>query len=172
MGNIIRMMFLVIISSVFIITAETVAGGSTKKDQSPKKGTTADTGPVINKVQSGNSDTLIVKARLIEIPGTFPPNDLYNYVYIMKYQIVSVEKGQYKGKEILVGEYNPAIPRSQVKDKMDKVVDGNVTKFETGSIHRLVLLKSIDMVWKDAIEDSYFDSDLNKYYALKTDNTK
>ncbi|MBD3242540.1 MAG: hypothetical protein GF331_18265, partial [Chitinivibrionales bacterium] len=31
-------------------------------------------------------DTLKVVARLIEIPGTFPPNDLYNYVYIMKYR--------------------------------------------------------------------------------------
>jgi hypothetical protein len=52
---------------------------------------------------------------------------------------------------------------------MDKFVDGNVSKFETGAVHRLVLIKSIDNVWKDAVEDDYFDSDLQKYFALKTD---
>jgi hypothetical protein len=26
-----------------------------------------------------------VTARLLEIPGQFPPNDLYNYAYVLKY---------------------------------------------------------------------------------------
>src|SRR5660397_222779 len=33
-------------------------------------------------------DSLVITARLIEIPGKFAPNDLYNYVYIMKYRVV------------------------------------------------------------------------------------
>ena len=91
-------------------------------------------------------DTLIIKARLVEIPGKFAPNDLYNYVYVMKYRVLSVEKGVFKGKEILVGHYNPLIPRSMVKDKMDPFVNGDVEKFEEGSTHLLKLVKPIESV--------------------------
>jgi hypothetical protein len=116
-----------------------------------------------------SQDTLIVIARLIEIPGKFPPNDLYNYVYIMKYRVMKVLKGMYPAQEILVGHYNPLIPRQQVKDKMTPFTGGNVAKFETGARHKLVLVKPIERIWKDAVEDDYADSDLDKYYALKAD---
>jgi hypothetical protein len=114
-------------------------------------------------------DTLVVIARLIEIPGKFAPNDLYNYVYIMKYRIIKVLKGSYKGQEILVGHYNPLIPRKQIKDKMAALVGGDVGKFETGAKHRLTLIKPIERIWKDAVEDDYADSDLDKYFALRAD---
>ena len=55
---------------------------------------------------------------------------------------------------------------------MDKHVDGDVQKFEVGAKHKLILITPIDKVWKDALEDEYFDSDLPKYYALKTDVAK
>ncbi|MBD3419849.1 MAG: hypothetical protein GF398_07015 [Chitinivibrionales bacterium] len=117
-------------------------------------------------------DTLVVIARVTEIPGTFPPNDLYNYVYIMKYRVMKVEKGEFDGKEILVGHYNPLIPRKQIKDKMDKYVNGNVEKFEEGAKHKLVLVKPIDKVWQEALEDEYFDDESDKYYCLKADVAK
>lgn len=124
------------------------------------------------KKNEDKRDTLIVAARLIEIPGKFAPNDLYNYVYVMKYRIIKVENGAYSRKEILVGQYNPLIPRAKIKDKMDAYVNGNVEKFEVGSKQRLVLITPIDKVWKDAIEDEYFDSELDKYFALKSDIIK
>ena len=114
-----------------------------------------------------SQDTLIVIARLIEIPGKFPPNDLYNYVYIMKYRIMKVLKGTYPAQEILVGHYNPLIPRPQIKDKMAPFVSGNVVMFETGAKHKLTLVIPVERIWKDAVEDDYADSDLDKYYALK-----
>ena len=55
------------------------------------------------KVDKKVNDTLKVVARLTEIAGKFPPNDLYDYVYIMKYRIITVESGNIRGKEILVG---------------------------------------------------------------------
>ncbi len=119
-----------------------------------------------------NKDTLIIVARVLEIPGKFPPNDLYNYVYIMKYRVIKVEKGKYAQKEILVGQYNPLIPRKKIKDKMDPFVDGDVEKFEVGDKQRLVLIAPIESVWSDALEDEYFDTDDEKYYALKTDIVK
>jgi hypothetical protein len=117
-------------------------------------------------------DTLVMTARLIEIPGKFAPNDLYNYVYIMKYRVVKVIKGKYTGQEILVGHYNPLIPRKQIQDKMTRYVAGDVVKFQAGDIHTLVLIKPIERVWKDAVEDEYFDSDLEKYFALRADAAK
>ena len=118
------------------------------------------------------ADTLIVTARLAEVSGKFAPNDLYNYVYMMKYQVIKVEKGKYKEKEILVGEYNPLIPRAKIADKMASVVKGNADKFTVGVKHRLVLITPISAVWNDAIDDEYFDSELNKYFALRTDIAK
>ncbi len=117
-------------------------------------------------------DTLVVVARITEIPGKFASNDLYNYVYIMKYRVLSVVKGTYKGQDILVGHYNPLIPRSQIKDAMKKNVAGNVQKFEVGGKQKLWLITPIDKVWKDAVDDEYSDSDLEKYYALKADVAK
>lgn len=122
--------------------------------------------------KSAAMDTLIVTARVVEIPGKFPPNDLYNYVYIMKYRVLSVVKGKYDGQDILVGHYNPLVARAQVKDNMDKLVNGDVTKFEVGGKHKLVLVTPIEKVWKDAVEDEYFDSDLPKYFAVKADVVK
>jgi hypothetical protein len=118
------------------------------------------------------NDTLIILARLVEIPGKFPPNDLYNYVYIMKYRVLKVVKGTYTAGEILVGQYNPRIPRKQLHDKMAANVLGNVTAFEVNAKHKLYLIRHIDQVWKDAVEDDYTDSDMDKYFAVKTDKVQ
>jgi hypothetical protein len=118
------------------------------------------------------NDTLIVIARCTEIPGKFAANDLYNYVYIMKYRVIKVVKGTYTGEDILVGHYNPLIPRAQIKDKMAANVKGNVTKFEVNAKHKLWLIKPIENVWKDAVEDDYTDSDLDKYFAVRADVEK
>ncbi|MBN2037611.1 MAG: hypothetical protein JW768_12790 [Chitinispirillaceae bacterium] len=117
-------------------------------------------------------DTLVVKAQLVEIPGKFAPNDLYNYVYIMKYRVIKVIKGKYTEKELLVGQYNPLIPRAKIKDKMDTLVNGNADKFTVGVKHTLTLIRPISAVWKKAIEDDYYDSELEKYFALRTDIIK
>jgi hypothetical protein len=169
MKIILKMALFLAITSAFIYAAEQGTVNSKKNVLSQTGMKKENSTQERVKNQNSESDTLIIKARLVEIPGKFPPNDLYNYVYIMKYQVISVENGNYSNKEILVGEYNPLISRSQIKDKMDKYVDGNVSKFEIGSLHRLVLIRSIDRIWKDAVEDDYFDSDLQKYFALKTD---
>ena len=120
------------------------------------------------KAPKGN-DTLIVLARLTEIPGTFPSNDLYNYVFIMKYRVIKVLKGKYAKQEILVGHYNPLIPRGQIKDRMRSLAGGTVAKFETGARQKLTLIAPIDRVWKNEVEDNYPDSDFEKFYALKAE---
>lgn len=116
-------------------------------------------------------DTLEVTARLVEIPGKFPPNDTYNYVYVMKYRVISVEKGTYKDKELYVGHYNPLIPRKLINDKMDNFVDGTVEVFRIGDKHQLTLLEPIDDFF-DQKEDEYYDTELPKYFAVKADLLK
>ena len=117
------------------------------------------------------SDTLIVQARLLEIPGTLPPNDLYNYVYVMKYRVTKVIQGTYDGKVILIGHYNPLISRNLIKDKMAPYVKGTVEKFEPGAKQRLVLVP-LETVWNDAVESEYFDSELPVFFALTADVAK
>jgi hypothetical protein len=124
------------------------------------------------KKTSPRTDTLIITGRIAEIPGRFVENDAYDYVYIMKYRVIAVEKGMYNEKEILVGHYNPLIARKLIKDKMDSVVDGSVEKFIIGEKHRLTLIAPIDALWKDAIEDEYYDTELEKYFAVKADLIK
>jgi hypothetical protein len=122
--------------------------------------------------QDEKVDTVIVTAQIVEIPGKFAPNDLYDYVYVMKYRVIKVEKGKYAEKEILVGHYNPLIPRVRIKDKMDALVNGNADTFKVGVKHRMKLISPIAAVWDDAIDDDYIDCELDKYFALQTDNIK
>lgn len=144
-------------------------GSAASQDNADRPDAKAVKAPPVSKA---SSDTLEIMARLIEIPGKFPPNDLYNYVYIMKYRVIKVLKGSYANQEILVGHYNPLIPRNQIKDKMASVVKGDVVKFEVNAKHRLVLVKPVEKIWKDAVEDEYADSDMDKYFALKADAAK
>lgn len=122
--------------------------------------------------EKGVEPTAEVVARLVEIPGKMPANDLYNYVYILKYKVVQVISGKVEEKEVLVGQYNPRVPRNQVKDKMDALVDGTVQAFKAGELHRLKLIKPMEKVWKDAVEDEYFDDTSERYFAVQTDLEK
>jgi len=144
------------------------ASGTTLKDKPQGKPGTVKASAIAASTKKG-SDTLVVLARLTEIPGTFPSNDLYNYVFIMKYRVIKVLKGRYAKQEILVGHYNPLIPRSQIKDRMRSLATGTVEKFETGARQKLTLIAPIDRVWKNEVEDNYPDSDLEKFYALKAE---
>ena len=152
---------------VLIVTVDTVYGGE-DKNQAVKE----TPGQVDAQLDEKETDTLVLIARLVDIPGKFAPNDLYNYVYVMKYRIVKIEQGEYPHREILVGHYNPLIPRARIKDRMDQFVEGDVVRFEEGARHRLVLISPMEKVWNDAVEDEFFDSELDRYFALRADIVK
>ena len=141
-----------------LLSAKTGASKSTKQKD-------------IQKAAEVLNDTLEVTARLVEIPGKFPPNDAYNYVYVMKYRLISVVRGSYEEKELYVGHYNPLIPRKLIKDKMDNVVDGTVEEFKIGDKHQLKLVEPIEDFF-DQKEDEYYDTELPKYFAVKADLLK
>lgn len=157
------------VSVVTLFTVLLAAGKIAAGDSSSisAKSSAGNKAPECSKV--GITDTLVVTARLTEIPGTFVDNDLYDYVYVMKYRILSVERGVYEGRDILVGHYNPLISRRLVRDRMDPFVDGNVERFTVGARHRLVLIGPIERVWEREVEDEFMDSDLVRFFALRAD---
>ncbi|MCF0221343.1 MAG: hypothetical protein HUK19_03525 [Fibrobacter sp.] len=107
-----------------------------------------------------------VEGRLTEIPGKMPSNDLYSYVYVFKYKVLSVTSGKIDAKEILVGVYNPLIARGKVKDKMADKSKGNVGEFKAKAKHKLTLIP-LEGNWDGAVEDEYFDDESPRYLAIE-----
>ena len=112
--------------------------------------------------------TAEVTAQLVEIPGPFPPNDLYNYAYILKYKVLKVHRGSVPATEILVAQYNPLKPRVQVQDDVSGTVGGHVTTFRAGDIHRMALEAPLDHFWMGGIVDKYFETASTRYWAVWT----
>lgn len=111
---------------------------------------------------------LVLTATLKEIAGPFPANDIYNYAYIMKYEVGKVLKGAYADPDILIGHYNPRFAREEVKDEQDAKVGGNLKSFQVGDVHYLVLT-SLDKTWTGAIEDDYYKDKRERHWALWAD---
>ncbi len=114
------------------------------------------------------SGELVVAATLEEIPGQFPPNEIYNYAYIMRYRIDSVLQGSVEGANLLIGHYNPRFPRDGIKDDQDSLVGGNVKSFTRGDRHYLVLTP-LDKVWAGAVEDEFYKDKAPRYWAKWAD---
>ena len=53
-----------------------------------------------------------VTAKLVEVPGKFPPNDLYDYAYVLKYEVLDTHRGE-TPETLYVGQYNPLKLRSE-----------------------------------------------------------
>ncbi|GMW03035.1 MAG: hypothetical protein AMXMBFR84_41710 [Candidatus Hydrogenedentota bacterium] len=111
----------------------------------------------------GSVGTVEVTARLTDIQGEFPPNDLYDYAYVMKYDVVKTHRGNVSGS-ILVGHYNPLKPRSEAADQRADDVGGNVTAFHVGDVHRLALEVPIDEYCMAGIINKYADQEESPIY--------
>src|SRR5438045_2498898 len=72
---------------------------------------------------------LEVTAKLVEIPSKMPPDELYDYAYVMRYQ---VQGGPLDKQFLLVAHYKPLIPRSKIKDKMKAHAAGKLRSFNVG----------------------------------------
>ena len=110
-----------------------------------------------------------VTARLEEIKDKFPPNDLYDYVFIMKYRVLRVHRGNVTGDTILVGHYNPLKPRRQAQDQFSGTVGGGVVSFRAGDVHRMALQAPLDKHYMGGIIDKYFGEPGVRHWAIWTD---
>jgi hypothetical protein len=94
---------------------------------------------------AANGDTEVT-AKLTAIGGDFPPNKLYDYIFVMKYYVLKVHRGKVQGDEIFVGHYNPLKPRAAAEDKYSGKVGGNVERFQVGDVHHMALESTLDDV--------------------------
>jgi hypothetical protein len=116
----------------------------------------------------GAGEPITVTAKLAEIPSKFPPDDLYDYAYVMRYDVVG---GPMDKQSILVAHYKPRQPRSKIKDKMKEHVRGKLRSFNQGDTHKLKLEPNLKKVWTGALVDEFAATDRKsvRYFALEAD---
>lgn len=109
-----------------------------------------------------------VTAKLVEIPTQFPPDDLYDYAYVMRYQVTG---GPLDKQSILVAHYKPRQPRNKIKDRMKPFVRGKLRSFSAGDVHKLKLTAELKKVWTGALVDEFAATDRKsvRYWALEVD---
>jgi hypothetical protein len=105
---------------------------------------------------SAEEATQKLTAKLVEIPSKFPPDDLYDYAYVMRYEVVG---GPLDRSSILVAHYKPRLPRSKIKDKMKAFVSGKVKSFAVGDVHKLELAGDLKKIWKGPLIDEFAATD-------------
>jgi hypothetical protein len=115
-----------------------------------------------------NGDTEVT-AKLAAIGGDFPPNKLYDYMYVMKYHVLKVHRGTVQGEEIFVAHYNPLKPRAAAEDKYSRKVGGNVDRFQVGDVHRMALEAPLDEVFMGGVIDKHIKEKGTRYRAIWTD---
>jgi hypothetical protein len=109
-------------------------------------------------------------AKLVEIPdGAIFKRDLYDYATVLKYQVLTVHRGNVDGETIYVGHYNPFKPRSEAADARVKDVGGDLKSFRAGQVHRMALEVPIDDHFMGGIVNKYFDQSKEPiYWAVQT----
>jgi hypothetical protein len=114
------------------------------------------------------ADAFTVTAKLIEVPGKLPPDDLYDYAYVMKYEV----QGGPRDKQVLyVAHYKPRQPRAKIKDKMKEFVAGKLRSFNPGDVHALKLTAELKKIWPGPLTDEYAAADRKstRYWCLSAD---
>ena len=121
-----------------------------------------------SRVALADAPPLDLTAKLVEIPSKLPPDDLYDYAYVMRYQ---VQGGPLDKQFILVAHYKPLQPRSKIKDKMKAQVAGKLRSFNQGDVHKLKLAADLKAIWKGALVDEYAATDHKsvRYWCLQVD---
>jgi hypothetical protein len=109
-----------------------------------------------------------VTAKLVEIPSAFPPDDLYDYAYVMRYE---VSGGPLDKQSIFVAHYKPRQPRKKIKDKMQTFVRGKARSFSVGDVHKLKLTTDLKKIWPGALVDEFAATDRKsvRYWCLEVD---
>lgn len=127
------------------------------------------TGNPLEALADGDIKQLEVTAKLVEIPTKLPPDDLYDYAYVMRYEGLD---GPLAKQTILVAHYKPRQPRSKIKDKMKAFVGGGVRSFNVGDVNKLVLSPDLKKIWKGPVTDEFAATDRTsvRYWCLKADS--
>jgi len=112
--------------------------------------------------------TITVTAKLVEIPSKPNPDDLYDYAFVMRYEVIG---GPLDKRSILVAHYKPTLPRSKIKDKMKPWVGGKLRSFVVGDVHKMKLSPDLKKIWKGPLTDDFSATDRKsvRYWCLSVD---
>lgn len=122
--------------------------------------------PLAAEPDAAPSGAITVTAKLVEIPSKPPSDDLYDYAYVMRYQVVG---GSLDKSMILVAHFRPLVPRSKVTGKMKPFVAGKLRSFVQGDVHTLKLAPDLKKIWKGALVDEFEATDRKsvRYWCLE-----
>jgi hypothetical protein len=114
------------------------------------------------------AEPVTVRAKLVEIPSSMPPDDLYDYAYVMRYEVIG---GPMDKQSILVAHYKPRVPRAKLKDGAKLHVGGTLRSFVQGDVHSLKLVPDLKKMWKGALVDEFAATDRKsvRYWCLQAD---
>lgn len=112
-----------------------------------------------------------VTARLVEIPdGAIFQRELYDYATILKYEVITVHRGDVRPGLLYVGHYNPFKPRREAADRRVKEIGGALRRFRAGDVHRLALERPLDDHFMGGLVNKYFGQETGPlYWAVWTD---
>lgn len=115
-----------------------------------------------------------ITAKLVDVPGEFVNRPMYDYAFVMKYQVLAVHRGEVAGDTIYIGHYNPLKPRARAADARVPEVGGNLRKFRVGDVHRMALEVPIDDHYMGGIINRYFGKEDTGpiYWALWTNRAE
>jgi hypothetical protein len=124
--------------------------------------------PGIVRSETDAGGAIELTAKLVEIPSKLPPDDLYDYAYVMRYEVMG---GPMDKASILVAHYKPLQPRSKIKDKMKAHVAGKLRSFVQGDVHKLKLSADLKKIWKGPLIDEFAATDRKsvRYWCLIAD---
>jgi hypothetical protein len=138
-------------------------------------------GAVQGQAATPAAEPISVTAKLVEIPTSLPPDDLYDYAYVMRYEVIGgpldkattagIAPALRGGATILVAHYKPLQPRSKIKDKMKEHVGGKLRSFVVGDVHKLKLAGDLKKIWKGPLVDEFAATDRKstRYWCLQVD---
>ena len=121
----------------------------------------------LSRAAQADAAVVEVTAKLVEIPSKMPPDDLYDYAYVMRYEIPGAPPDK---AALLVAHYKPLVPRSKINKKMKALVGGKLKSFNQGDLHKLKLAE-LKSTWKGPLVDEYAASDhkSTRYWCLQVD---
>ena len=111
-------------------------------------------------------------AKLVDIPGKIPPDDLYDYAYVMKYEVV--------GGQAATSRSCSWPTTSRVSAQQDQGQDEEGTWRQAQEVQgratctQLTLVPHSKKIWKGAMVDDYFAKDRKsqRYWCLRVDPGK
>ena len=121
-----------------------------------------------SRSEPDTSAVISVTAKLVEIPSKPPPDDLYDYAFVMRYEVVG---GPLDKSTLLIAHYKPLQPRSKIKGKMKEFVGGKLRSFIQGETHKLKLQPDVKKIWKGPLIDDFSATDRKsvRYWCLEAD---